>query len=90
MRRVALLLVCVAGSALAQSSLTASEIMAQVAANQDRAVQLRKEYVYQQHIHVISSQTNGKVMREETDDYDVVPTPLGSKKELKEIGRAHV
>ena len=81
---MALLLVCLAGpAALAQTAPTAGEIMARVAANQDRAERLRKEYVYQQHVHVVSSQTNGKVMREETDDYDVVPTPEGSKKELK-------
>lgn len=84
MRRVAFLLVCLAGSvAAAQAPLTANEIMARVAANQDQAVKLREKYVYQQHVHVISRQTNGKVMREETDDYDVVPTPDGSKKELK-------
>ena len=84
MRRVALLFVCLAGSlAVAQTTLTADEIMSRVAANQDKAEKLRKEYVYQQHVHVISRLTNGKLMHEETDDYDVVPTPEGSKKELK-------
>jgi hypothetical protein len=84
MRRVSLLLVCLFGTvALAQESPTANEIMARVAINQDRAEKLRQEYVYQQHVHVISSLTNGRVMREETDDYDVFPTPDGSKKELK-------
>jgi len=84
MRRVAFLFVCLAGSvAMAQTALTADEIMARVAANQDQAEKLRAQYVYQQHVHVVSSQTNGRVMREETDDYDVVPTPEGSKKELK-------
>ena len=79
---MAFLLVCLA-SVIAQAQLTASEIMARVAANQDRAEKLRAQYVYQQHVHVVSSKTNGRVMREETDDYDVVPTPGGSKKELK-------
>jgi hypothetical protein len=84
MRRVALLFVCLAGSlALAQTTPTAGEIMARVAINQDKAEKLRQEYVYQQHVHAISSMTNGRLMREVTDDYDVMPTPEGSKKQLK-------
>ena len=84
MRRVALLLVCLAGSlALAQASPTAGEIMSRVAANQDKAEKLRQEYVYQQHVHAISRMTNGRLMREVTDDYDVTPTPEGSTKQLK-------
>ena len=84
MRRVALLFVCLAGSlALAQTTLTAAEIMARVAANQDKAEKLRQEYVYQQHVHAISSMTNGRLMREVTDEYDVTPTPEGSTKQLK-------
>ena len=83
MRRLALLLVCLSGVGAAQDALTANVIMARVAANQDRAEKLRQEYVYQQHVHVVSSLTNGRVMREETDDYDVVPAPDGSRKELK-------
>ena len=83
MKRAASLLVCLAVSAAAaQTTLTAAEIMARVAANQDRAEALRKQYVYQQHVHVISRQTNGKVMCDETDDFDVVPTPDGTKKTL--------
>ncbi len=72
-----------------QASLTADAIMARVAANQDRALQQRAEYVYQQHIHIATRKTNGKLMREETTDYLVTPTPDGTKKELKQIaGRA--
>lgn len=71
-----------APAAWAQSSLTAADIMLRVAANQDRANQLRKEYVYHQHIHVVSHMTNGRLMREETDEYTVAPTPDGSKKQL--------
>ena len=63
--------------------------MARVAANQDRAVKQRAEYVYHQQIRVISRKTNGKLMRDETTDYLVTPTPDGTKKELKRIaGRA--
>lgn len=84
MRRLAFLFLCLAGAvASGQTTLTADQIMARVAANQDQAVKLRREYIYQQHVHVISRLTNGKLMREETDDYDVVPTPEGTKKELK-------
>lgn len=65
--------------------LTADDIMARVAANQDRAEKLRSQYVYKQHIHVISRKTNGKLMREETTDFDVVPQPQGSQRQLKQI-----
>ena len=61
------------------------EIMARVAVNQDRAEQVRAEYVYQQHIHVATLRTNGKLAREETAEYLVAPTPDGTKKELKHI-----
>lgn len=76
------LLVC---SLWAQQPLSADEIMARVAANQDRAETLRKEYVYQQHIHVVLRQTNGKLRREETADYNVFPTPTGTKRDMTSI-----
>jgi len=68
-----------------QPSPSVEEIMARVAANQDRDLQARAEYVYQQRIHVASLRTNGKLAREETTDYLVTPTPHGTKKELKHI-----
>jgi len=64
------------------ASLTAEAIMARVAENQDRSEALRKQYVYRQHIHILTHKTN-KVLREETADYDVVPSPDGTQKELK-------
>jgi len=64
------------------ASLTAEAIMARVAENQERSEALRKQYVYRQHIHILTHKTN-KVLREETADYDVVPTPDGTQKELK-------
>lgn len=67
----------------ANASLTADAIMARVAANQDRSEALRKQYVYRQHIHILTHKPNGRVLREETADYDVVPTPDGTQKELK-------
>jgi hypothetical protein len=66
-------------------ALNAEAIMARVAANQDRAEKLRNDYIYQQHIRVVSRKTNGKLAREETTDYLVAPTPSGIKKEMKHI-----
>jgi hypothetical protein len=68
-----------------QAAPSAEEIMARVAANQDRAIKLRAEYVYQQHIRIATRRTNGKPARDETADYDVIPTPEGTKKELKHL-----
>ena len=63
-------------------ALTAEFIMARVAANQDRSEALRKQYVYKQHIDILTHKPGGKLMREETADYNVVPTPDGTKKKL--------
>ncbi len=67
------------------SGLSAAAIMAKVAQNQDRAEKLRNDYVYQQHIRVVTRKTNGKLAREETTDYLVAPTPNGVKKELMHL-----
>jgi hypothetical protein len=72
-------------SASDQPSPSVQQIMARVAANQDRGQKARAEYVYEQRIHVASLRTNGKLAREETTDYLVTPTPDGTKKELKHI-----
>jgi len=71
------------GTEPAEMPLTAETIMARVATNQDRSDELRKQYVYRQHTHIISHKTKGRLLREETADYDVVPTPDGTQKELK-------
>jgi hypothetical protein len=65
--------------------LTADEIMARVAANQDRSEELRKQYVYVQHTHILARKPKGRLLREEMADYDVVPTADGTQKELKLI-----
>ena len=65
------------------SPLTADQIMARVAANQDQSVELRKNYVYKQHVHVVTHKTNGRLMRDETAEYDVLPTPDGATKKLE-------
>ena len=56
--------------------------MARVAANQDRSEKLRTEYIYQQKIHVATRRTNGKLAREETAHYAVMPTTAGTKKDM--------
>jgi hypothetical protein len=71
--------------ASAEAPLAASEIMTRVAANQDRAVELRSHYVYKQHIHSISRKTNGKLMREETQDFDMFPSAAGTEKKLRSL-----
>ena len=63
--------------------LKADDIMARVATNQDRSEALRKEYVYKQHIHIATHKPKKRMMREETADYDVVPLPDGTQKQLK-------
>lgn len=69
--------------AQANTPLTADEIMARVAANQDRSEELRKQYVYVQHTHILARKPKGRLLREEMADYDVVPTADGTQKELK-------
>jgi hypothetical protein len=79
---VTLLLACHCCGQADAGPLTADAIMARVAANQDSSEKLRKEYVYRQHIHVVSKKPNAKLMREETTDYHVLPTPDGTEKQL--------
>jgi hypothetical protein len=64
---------------------TAEAIMARVAANQDRSEKLRSQYVYHQRIHVASRKTNGKLVREETTEYHVVPEADSTKKVLRNL-----
>jgi hypothetical protein len=69
----------------AEPALTADAIMVRVAANQDRSEELRRQYVYKQHTHIVTHKPQGRLLREETADYDVVPQPDGTQKELKLI-----
>lgn len=70
----------------ANAPLTADAIMARVAQNQDRSEELRKQYVYRQHTHILTHKPKGgRLLREETADYDVVPMPDGTQKELKQL-----
>ena len=74
------------GAAAAESApLTAEAIMARVGANQDQSEQARKQYVYRQHIHVVTRKTNGKLMREETTDYHMVPQADKTHRQLEKL-----
>ena len=59
--------------------------MARVAAHQDRSQDLRKQYVYKQHIHIVSHKPKGRLLREETADYDVAPMADGTEKKLIQL-----
>jgi hypothetical protein len=78
----------IASASFAQSpqpnpaALTGEAIMERVAANQDRSEALRSQYVYKQQIHILTHKPGGKLMREETAAYNVVPTPDGTEKTL--------
>lgn len=64
---------------------TAEAIMARVASNQDSSEKLRSQYIYKQHIQVISKKPSGKVLREETADYHVVPKPDHTERTLEQL-----
>lgn len=64
---------------------TADAIMARVATNQDSSEKLRSQYIYQQHIQIITRKTSGKVLREETADYHVVPKPDHTERTLQQL-----
>ena len=74
-----------APSVVQTAPLTANDIMARVAANQNRSEALRNEYVYKQHIHIVTHKPQGRIVREETSDYEVEPQPLGVEKHLTSL-----
>ncbi len=63
-------------------TLTADQIMARVATNQDRTEAARMRYIYQQHIRMVSRKTGGKVMCEEVTDSRVSPKQKESQQQL--------
>jgi hypothetical protein len=67
-----------------QPALTADQIMARVAANQNRSEAERAHYLYIQHARVLSRR--GSTIRcEETTDTRVTPTPSGSQQQLLKL-----
>ena len=87
LRLISLLLLGAVSSrhAKADDSLTADAIMARVATNQDSSEKLRSQYIYHQHIQVISKKPTGKILREETADYHIVPKPDHTERTLEQI-----
>jgi len=61
---------------------TADEIMAKVAANQDRSVEARERYVFNQEVLVRIKRTNGKLSSEQTRVFTVTPTGSGFSRKL--------
>src|SRR5579859_844857 len=52
---------------------TADSIMARVAETQARAIKLRTEYAFEEHIRVETRHLNGKLARKEIGDYFISP-----------------
>ena len=75
---------------LAQEPLTADAIMARVAANQDRADQMRSDFVYRQDVLIRLNRPNGKLAREEHSEYMVTPTPQGITRERQTFSGKYV
>jgi hypothetical protein len=59
--------------------------MARVAANQDRAQEARREFVYDQHILMRFHRPGGKLTREEVHDYRATPNEKGVHRELTQF-----
>jgi hypothetical protein len=70
---------------LGAQTLNVDQIMAQVAAHQDQAEQLRAKYTYTQKVRIRALRGNGKLSREEFCVYNVVPTNEATKKQLAEF-----
>jgi hypothetical protein len=62
--------------------LTASAIMARVAANQDRSQSERLRYIYLQHVRAVSRKPGGRLMCEEVTDSRVSPDAAKSHQQL--------
>lgn len=69
----------------ASDVLSVNSIMARVAANQDRVEKLRSDYDCKEHIRVVTRKLNGKMMREETADYEVLAAPAGPHAQLNSL-----
>jgi len=85
MKHLALIAILATGS-LAQTPTAAApsvaDIMARVAAQQDRASDLRKDFTFHQKQLLRMNRGNGKIAREEKREYDVNPDRHGVKKDL--------
>jgi hypothetical protein len=77
-------------TAAALQAETATEIMTKVAENLERAAVERRQFLYEQTVRSRMLRTNGKVARQETRHYAVLPTPTGTEKKLVSVqGEIH-
>lgn len=83
MRRISLGVVAAFAAAAQCLGQSAEEIMAKVAENQQRAVELRSAFVYRQNVLVRMKRGNGRLAREEQGNYVVTPTPQGFRRTLE-------
>jgi hypothetical protein len=83
MRRISLGVVAAFAAAAHCLGQSAEEIMAKVAENQQRAVELRSAFVYRQNVLVRMKRGNGRLAREEQGNYVVTPTPQGFRRTLE-------
>jgi hypothetical protein len=72
----------VASSIPAQEKESVEQIMARVAANQDRSQEIRAAFVYHQDLLLRFKRGNGKTAREEWREYTVTPGAKSSQKTL--------
>lgn len=85
-----LLATCLVCAATASAEeLTAREIMRRVAENQDRAVGLRKSYVFEQRARVRITKGAKKLKRDETRRYRITPTETGVERQVLDIDVVH-
>jgi hypothetical protein len=76
-----LLILTFAATAWAQP-VDVDQIMARVAENQSKALEYRKDWIYNQKQRLRLLRGNGKIAREERREYVVTPDVQGSRKEL--------
>ncbi len=81
-RRTLALLVLGAAAAAGADRETVEQIMARLAANQDRAESLRSAFVYDQELRMRFLRGNGRIAREEIRHYQVTPAEKGTVKKL--------
>jgi hypothetical protein len=61
----------------ADDALSVDSIISQAGLNQNRVAELRKQFICKEHIHIATRKPGGKLVREETADYESVPTSTG-------------
>src|SRR5580692_4021541 len=80
-----LLFVLLIGTQLFAQTPDAGEIMRRVSENVDRAQAARAAWVYDQDVFVRLKRANGKLAREESRQYTVVPTDKGAQRKLVSV-----